>query len=124
MIFAHMVPKSGLTHEFGAGAMVEDLEKLGYKDMILRRDGELALKAVQEEVKARRNYQTIVENSPVGDSRANGAAERAVQAVEEQVGVVRHGLEMRLSILVCGKHPVMSCLIEHAGDLLSEYQVG
>ena len=95
MIFAHMVPKKGKTHEFGADAMIEDLEKLGYKEVIFRCDGEPALKAVQVEVKARRNYQTIMENSPVGDSRADGAAEGAVQAVEEQVRVVRHRLEMR-----------------------------
>ena len=92
MIFAHMVPKKGITHEFGADAMIEDLVKLGYEEMIFRCDGEPALKVVQE-VKVRRNYQTIMENSPVGDSRANGAAERAAQAVEEQVRVERHGLE-------------------------------
>ena len=41
-------------YEFGADAMI-DLEKWGHKEMILRRDGEFALKAVQEEVKARKN---------------------------------------------------------------------
>ena len=40
--------------------MIEDFEKLGYKEMILRCDGEPALKTFQEELKARRNYQTIV----------------------------------------------------------------
>ena len=124
MIFDHMVPKKGFTHEFGADAVIEDFEKLGFQEMILRCDGEPALKAVQEEVKARRNYQTIMENSPVGDSRAYGAAECAVQAVEEQVRVVRHGLEMRLGMKISGKHPVVCWLNEHAGDLLSKYQVG
>ena len=124
MIFAHMVSKKGITHEFGADAMIEDLEKLGYKEVILRCDGEPALKAVQEEVKARSIYQTIMENSPAGDSRANGAAERAVQAVEEQVRVVRHGLEMRLGMKISGKHPFVCWLIEHASDLLLKYQVG
>ena len=124
MIFAHMLPKKGITHEFGAGAVIEDLEKLGYKEVILRCDGEPALKAVQEEVKARRNHQKIMDNSPVGDSRANGAAERVVQAVEEQVRVVRHGLEMRRGMKISGKRSFVCWLIEHAGDLLSKYQVG
>ena len=65
------------------------------------------MKAVQEEVKARRNCQTIVENSAVGDSRAKGAAERAVQAVEEQVKMTKHGLEMRLGVKTGAKHPVV-----------------
>ena len=58
----------------------------------------------------------------MGDSRAYGAAERAVQAVEEQVRVVRHGLEMRLGVKTSGKHP--SWFIERAADLLSKSQVG
>ena len=32
MIFAHMVSKKEMTHEFGAEAMIEDLEKLGSED--------------------------------------------------------------------------------------------
>ena len=60
---------------------IEDCEKVGDKEMILRRDGEFALNALQDEVKARRNYQTVVANSPAGDRRANGVTERAVQTV-------------------------------------------
>ena len=85
--------------------------------MILKCDGELALKSIQEEVKRRRPEPTILENSPVGDSRANGAAERAVQAIGEQVRVQRRGLEQRLGLKLSGKHPVMSWLVEHAADL-------
>ena len=73
IIFANLAPKKGKTHEFGADAMMVGLERQGYKEMILLFDGEHALKAVQEDVNAKRNYQTIVYNSPVGDSRANGA---------------------------------------------------
>ena len=51
-------------------------------------------------------------------SGANGAAERAVQTVEEQVRVVRHWLK------ISGKRPVMRRSTEHVGDLPSKYQVG
>lgn len=124
MLFAHVVPKKGFTHEHGAEEMIKDLKKLGYAEVILKCDGEPALKSVQEEVKRRRPEPTILENSPVGDSRANGAAERAVQAIGEQVRVLRRGLEQRLGLKLSGKHPVMSWLVEHAADLLSRYQVG
>ena len=60
----------------------------------------------------------------MGDSRANGSAERAVQAIGEQVRVLRRGLERRLGLKVSGKHPVMAWLVEHAADVLSKYQVG
>ena len=63
--------------------MVEDIAKLGYQEIILKCDGEPALKNVQSEVQRRRAAQTILENSVPGDSKANGAAERAVKAVGE-----------------------------------------
>ena len=124
MIFAHVVPRKGMSHEYGAVAMTNDLERLGYNEVILKCDNEPALRNVQEEVKARRTQSTLLENSPVGDSRSNGAAERAVQAVQEQVRVLRHGLEQRLGAKVSTHHPVMAWLVMHAADLISKFQVG
>ena len=124
MIFAHVVPKKGFTHEHGAQEMIKDIKKLGYSEVILKCDGEPALKSVQEEVKRRREDPTILENSPVGDSRSNGVAERAVQALGEQVRVLRRGLEQRLGVKLSGKHPVTAWLVEHSAELLSRYLVG
>ena len=78
MIFAHVVPKKGFSHEHGATELIKDIAKLGYNEIILKCDGEPALKTIEEEVRRQRSEKTILENSPVGDSRANGAAERAV----------------------------------------------
>ena len=75
MIFAHVVPKKGFSHEHGATELIKDIAKLGYNEIILKCDGEPALKTIQEEVRRQRSEKTILENSPVGDSRANGAAE-------------------------------------------------
>ena len=36
-IFAHTAPENGVIREFGANARIEDCEKLGYKETILRR---------------------------------------------------------------------------------------
>jgi hypothetical protein len=125
MLFAHVVPRKGFAHEHGAAEMIRDIEKLGYSDVILKCDGEAALKSIQEVVRNRREKgKTVLENSPVGDSRANGAAERAVQSVSEQVRVIRRGLEQRLGLKLSCKHPVMTWLVEHSADLISKYQVG
>ena len=83
-----------------------------------------ALKNVQAEVKRRRSEQTIVENSVPGDSKTNGAAERAVKALGEQVRVLRAGLQGRLEMVVRTSHPMLTWLIQHAADCLSKYQVG
>ena len=124
MLFAHMVPRKGLVHLHAATEMVKDIEKLGYDEIILKSDNEPVLLSVQAEVKKLREYITILENSPVSDSRANGAAERAVQAVGEQVYVLRHALELRVGRRLPGHHPVTAWLIEHAADMLSKFLVG
>ena len=40
--------------------MIKDIKKLGYSEVILKCDGEPALKSVQEEVKRRRTESTIL----------------------------------------------------------------
>ena len=75
---------------------------------------------MQEEVRRQRSEKT----TPGGDDRANGAAERAVQAIAEQVRVIRRGLEQRLAQRLSEKHPFTAWLVERAADLLSKYQVG
>ena len=124
MIFANVVPRKGMIHEHGAKSMVDDLAKLGYHEIILKCDGEPALKNVQAEVQRRRSAQTILENSVPGDSKTNGAAERAVKAVGEQVRVLRAGLQARLDMVVRTSHPMLTWLVQHAADCLSKYQIG
>ena len=41
--------------------MIKDIKKLGYSEVVLKCDGEPALKSVQEEVKRRRTESTILE---------------------------------------------------------------
>ena len=47
-----------------------------------------------------------------------------VQAIAEQVRVIRRGLEQRLDLRLLEKRPVTAWLVERAADLLSKYQVG
>ena len=124
MYFSHVVPRKGLASQHGANVMLEDLKKLGYGTVLLKCDGEPALKAVQEEVARVREGQTLLENSPAGDSQANGAAERAVQSVGEQVRAIRAGLEQRLGAQIPGAHPLTCWIVEHASDLLNKFLKG
>ena len=124
MLFAHVVPRKGLVASHGTVQLVKDIERLGHKKLCLKSDGEPALVAIQEEVKKARVDETLLENSPAGDSRANGIAERAVQSVAEQVRVLKASLEGKLQARVPGSHPIMCWLVENSADLLNEYQLG
>ena len=41
----HVVPRKGMVHEHGDAAMVSDIERLGCKEIILKCDGEPAMKS-------------------------------------------------------------------------------
>ena len=124
MLFAHIVPRKGLVADHGVAQMLKDIERLGHKKMCLKCDGEASLVAIQHEVKRVRADDTLLENSPAGDSRSNGIAERAVQSISEQVRVVRNSLETHIQAKIPGTHPVTCWLVEHCADLLNKYQKG
>ena len=123
-LFSHAVPRKGLAHVHGAEELIKDIDDLGYGKMILKTDNEPAMKTLQEEVRSRREAQTILENSPIGESQSNGIAERAVQALSEQVRTLRVALSNRTGVLLSAKHPVTAWLVEHAGELISRFHVG
>ena len=51
----------------------------GHKQIIRKSDGEAAIRALKEAAKHSTNFDLGVEVNPVGDSRANGEVERAIE---------------------------------------------
>ena len=113
--------RKGLASDHGVQQLLKDIETLGYRKVCLKCDGEPALIAIQQEVVKRRQFETLLENCPAGDSQANGVAERAVQAVAQQVRVLRYSLQYKLGAVVPGPHAITCWLVEHAADLLNKY---
>ena len=66
----------------------------------------------------------IPELTHPGESQSNGAAERAVQLVEDQARTLKSALEDRLGRKVPEEHPVMHWLIRHASFVLTNYHYG
>ena len=64
------------------------------------------------------------QESPVGESRSNGAAENAVKRVQKHARVIRDGLEARYQRKIEGTHVCMPWLIRHAAGVKSRLQVG
>ena len=117
LINAHVVPRKGLSDDHGVDELMLDIEKLGLKQIILKSDGEPALTHIQEEVRRRRECETILENSPVGDSRSNGHAERAVQSIVGLIRTMKNALENRSKLKIECNHPLVPWLVEHASDV-------
>ena len=84
-MFAHVVPRKGMVHEHGTAAMVSDIERLGYKEVILKSDGEPAMKSVHVEVRRRRMDPTILENSVPWRQSQQRSSRESSQALGEHV---------------------------------------
>ena len=54
----------------------------GHRKVILKSDGESAITALKDAVKASCDVSMSVEVSPMGDSQANGDVERAIRTVQ------------------------------------------
>ena len=90
---AAQIPRKGTTETWSTDTVCKLIDKLGHTQVILINDQEPALEAVAKAVKARRSHPTILQNPPVGESQCNGAAENAVQQVEDQIRCMKIGLE-------------------------------
>ena len=75
--------------------VAEDLDNIGYKDVIVKSDQEPAIVTFIETVKAVWNGDMALELSPVGESEANGAVEKAIQTWKGQVRTMKKALETR-----------------------------
>ena len=104
--------------------IVDDLDNMGYKQVVMKSDQEPALRTLIETVKATWNGDAALENSPVGESESNGAVERAIQTWSGQVRTMKDALESRLKCDIPAEHPIMTWLVEYAATLIRRCSVG
>ena len=71
-IAIEVVPMKGLSVSYCVTQLLKDIDKLGRKNMILKTDGEAASHGNQTEVQKKRCDETLLQKSPVRDSKANG----------------------------------------------------
>ena len=104
-ISAHVVPKKGTGGGWIVQQYLRDLKKQGLRGkVVLRSDGEPAIVDLLNRVADIRMGETLIENSPVGDSRANGEAERAVQSVQKQTRTTKLATERNFACKLSVEH--------------------
>ena len=74
MVFARAVPHKGRC-AYAVKSLAADIGALGHKQLVLKSDGEPAVLALKEAVKAERSEKLALEHSPVGESKSNGGAD-------------------------------------------------
>ena len=79
MVFAHAVPRKGADQHV-VRSVIEDLEVLGHRRLILKSDQERSILAVKREVKSdMQDTEVLFEESRMGESASNGVIEAAIK---------------------------------------------
>ena len=124
MKFAHMVEEKG-PNEYAIAQVKDDIESMGIRRMIFKTDQEPAITALRERIieALGKKVEVIEEESPVGDHQANGEIENAIKELEKQIRVLKDSVERKSQLVIKDDHPIMAWIPQHAGFLLSRFQV-
>ena len=123
MIFARVVPNKGV-QSYAVKHLAVDIGLLGYPELVLKSDGEPAIVALKEAVKAERPERIVLESSPVKESKSNGTVESAIQRVQGQIRAIKDCLEGRIGERIGGDSPLVPWLVMHAARTLNRFHVG
>ena len=94
---SNVVPSKGV-NPYAVMRCVQNIKLLGYYKLLFKSDQEPAIVAFREAVKvalADEKIEVMPEESPVGESQANGEVENAVRMIKAQVRKMRLSLESR-----------------------------
>ena len=130
---ARVVPSKGPVEEVVAKEAAE-ISRWGLSRFIYKSDGEPALVALKRAVRQRLSAEAdepsraateiMLEESPVGDHKANGVIERAVLSIGGQVRTLKLAVEGSFNIKLPPHSPIMHWLIPWAAFVLSRFEVG
>ena len=104
---------------------VEKLDSIEYRGqaITLKSDQEPAIKALKMAVAAKRVGSTTPVESPVRESKSNGAVERAIRVWQGQLRTTKNKFEDNTDEHIPVGHPLMGWLVLWAGGVLLEYVV-
>ena len=86
--------------------------------MSIRSEQEESIMAVKKAVAIHRQAETVMLESPVHDSKANGAVEIAVRSWAGPLRTIRHHAERRLKTSMLKDSAMMTWLVPWAADMI------
>ena len=95
MTWAHVLSKKG-KDPYAIKRISKNVSLLGYKRTVFKSDGEPAIVALKEAVKAEQDTELICEESPVGEHQSNGEIEATIRQVQGQIRTMKDALETRI----------------------------
>ena len=95
------------------------VERFGYLKIIMKSDTEPAILALKEAVRRENDVEIVMEEVPVGDHRANGLVENAVEIVLGQFHVIKDVLESKHERRTGGEHQVAPWMVTHTVSVIN-----
>ena len=97
----------------------------GMTKIIMKSDGEPAIKDLKNLIKAQRmKDQTIMEESPSGESQSNGKAENAIREIEGMIRTWKEHLESKYGVKIDIDNPIFPWLVRFAGEIITRFKKG
>jgi hypothetical protein len=122
---AWLLAHKGVDLDETVNRAVAGVHELGYRGRVLiRTDGEAALKALRNAITKAMPDGATPMTTPVGESASNGIIEGAVRLVKDLLRVHLAALERRIGAKFPSNHPVLAWLVEHVSDIVTKHMVG
>ena len=122
--WANTLPAKG-TDPFAVAWLKGVVNEAGFKQVLLKSDGEPAIVALKQKVKEDlRDVEVHLTEVPVEDHQANGFIEVGVRELKRQVRAILSDLQDRLGFEIDPTHPCLVWLARHAAFLLTRFRVG
>ena len=122
-MYAHSVVKKG-SNPGACKLIADELDRLGYKKIVLKSDGEPRLVTFLDSVTRSWSGLVVPERSKRGDPQSNCEIERAVQALCAQVRAMEIALDSRLETRLQHSGPILSWMVEYAAVIVRRHLVG
>ena len=106
MVMAKVVPNKGV-QEYAVEVTRRFMEQLEYSKAIMKSDNAPAILGLKEAVRREASMEIVMEEAPVGDHQANGAAKNAVKNVQGQFRVLKDALESRIKKRIEGDRQIV-----------------
>ena len=105
--------------------LVGVLDTAGYRGekISMKSDQEPAILGLKKAVAAARMGETFLIDSPVRESKANGAVERAVRSWQGQVRTIKHYFERCTSKKLDIEHPLFQWLEMWSADIINKFRL-
>ena len=121
--FAYVVLCKGTSHGYAQRALAHNVLSTGHQKVILQSDQEPSIIDFKHKAGTHIPTEIVYEESPVGDSNANGSIERANQTIQGQIRAIKDYTERPIGATIGLDSSVLKWLLRHAAWTLTTFHV-